>query len=808
MRDHARVVIIGGGMMGCGLLYHLAEEGWTDSLLIEKGELTSGSTWHAAGQCPSFNADYSMAQIHHYGNTLYPKLEEMTGQYVSWHGCGGIRFAMNEAELDWFKHVEGVSKMVGFRMQIIGPDEIKQINPWTDTTGVLAGAWTLDDGHVDPAGCCNALAKGARDMGAEIVRNNRVLDVNQMPNGEWQVVTEQGTVTCEHVVNAAGCYARQVAQMVGTDVPITNMKHHYIVTDPLPAFQERNDEMVVMRDPYSSSYYRQEQKAGLIGIYETEDAAEAWADQGGVPEWESENELFTEELDRIMPWMERVMERMPIFAEAGIKRIVHGAIPHTPDANPLLGPAGGLKNFWMCNGSSIGIAQGAGAGKYLAQWMVHGESEINMAGLDPRRFGPYADEVHVRERSFEDYTHMYALHLPGEERPAGRGARKSSLYDILAEKGALYHPVFGWERPKYFSLDGAEEEITWKRNNGFDAVAKECAAVTNAAGIADLSGFAKYDVTGKDAEAFLNRIIANKVPKRAGGIGLGHFLNDHGRIEGECTITRLADDRYYLLSGAAAEIRDFDWLIQHIEDGEDVTVTNVTDERGNLVLAGPKARDILAAVTDADLSNEGFKWLTGQEITVAGVALRALRVNYVGELGWELHAPMGDLPALYTAIWDAGQAHGLVNFGTYAVNSMRLEKGYKGYAAEMTNEITMIEADMERFCRLEKEDFIGKAATLQRKQDGVSQILVYAEMDAGDVDSRGGEAVMAGDTSIGITTSGGYGHRSGKSLVFAFVKPDFAAPGSTFDILVLGEARKATVLADPVFDAGNERLRA
>ena len=297
------------------------------------------------------------------------------------------------------------------------------------------------------------------------------------------------------------------------------------------------------------------------------------------------------------------------------------------------------------------------------------------------------------------------------------------------------------------------------------------------------------------------------MPKRAGGIGLGHFLNDHGRIEGECTITRLADDRYYLLSGAAAEIRDFDWLIQHIEDGEDVTVTNVTDERGNLVLAGPKARDILAAVTDADLSNEGFKWLTGQEITVAGVALRALRVNYVGELGWELHAPMGDLPALYTAIWDAGQAHGLVNFGTYAVNSMRLEKGYKGYAAEMTNEITMIEADMERFCRFEKDDFVGKAATLQRKQDGVSQILVYAEMDAGDVDSRGGEAVMAGGTSIGITTSGGYGHRSGKSLVFAFVKPDFAAPGSTFDILVLGEARKATVLAEPVFDAGNERLR-
>ncbi|WP_425406228.1 GcvT family protein [Hwanghaeella sp.] len=807
MRDHARVVIIGGGMMGCGLLYHLAEEGWTDSILIEKGELTSGSTWHAAGQCPSFIADYSMAMIHHYGNTLYPTLEEKTGQYVSWHGCGGIRFATNEAELDWFKHVEGVSKMIGFRMQIIGPDEIRKINPFVDTTGVIAGAWTLDDGHVDPAGCCNALAKGARDMGAEIYRNNRVLDINHMPNGEWQVVTEQGTVTCEHVVNAAGCYARKVAQMAGVDVPITNMKHHYIVTDPIQEFLDRDEEMVVMRDPYPSSYYRQEQKAGLIGIYETENAAEAWAERGGHPEWESENELFTEELDRIMPWIERVMERMPIFANAGIKRIVNGAIPHTPDANPLLGPAGGLKNYWMCNGSSIGIAQGAGCGKYLAQWIVHGEAEINMAGLDPRRFGPYANEIHVRERSFEDYTHMYALHLPGEERPAGRGARKSSLYDILKEKGALYAPTFGWERPKYFSPDGREEEITFKHNNAFNAVAAECKGVMEAAGICDLSGFAKYDVTGGDAESFLERIVANKVPKREGGIGLCHFLNDHGRIEGECTITRLDDDRFYLLSGASAEIRDFDWLTQHVGDSEDVNVSNITDDYGNLVLVGPKARDILQQLTDTDLSNDKFKWLTGREITVADIDVRALRVNYVGELGWELHAPMEDLPALYEAIDEVGRPMGLVDFGTYAVNAMRLEKAYKGYAAEMTNEITMIEADMERFCRFDKEDFLGKAATLQRKQDGVSQQLVYCELEIGDCDARGGEAVMAGDQNIGVTTSGGFGHRTGKSLVFAYVKPEFVAPGTTFDVLVLGQARKATVLAEPVYDAGNSRLR-
>ncbi|HAE01766.1 MAG TPA: aminomethyltransferase, partial [Rhodospirillaceae bacterium] len=445
MKEHARVVIIGGGMMGCGLLYHLAQEGWTDSLLIEKGELTSGSTWHAAGQCPSFIADYNMAKIHHYGNTLYPKLEAMTGQYVSWHGCGGLRFATNRAELDYFKKVEGTAKLIGFRMQVIGPDEIKAINPHVDTTGVLAAAWTLDDGHVDPAGCCNALAKGARDRGAEIERRNRVLNVVQLPSGEWQVVTEKGTVTCEHVVNAGGCYARLINQWVGSDVPITNMKHHYIVTEPIQQFIDADVEMPVMRDPYPSAYYRQEQKSGLIGIYETEGSQEAWADRGGYPEWDSENELFTDELDRISPWVERTLERMPIWGESGIKRIVHGAIPHTPDANPLLGPTAGLRNFWQCCGSSIGIAQGAGCGKYLAQWIVHGQSEINMAGLDPRRFGRWADADYVRARSIEDYEHMYALHLPGEERPAGRGKRKSSLYDILAEAGGLYTTASGWE---------------------------------------------------------------------------------------------------------------------------------------------------------------------------------------------------------------------------------------------------------------------------------------------------------------------------------------------------------------------------
>ena len=808
MKSHARCVVIGGGMMGAGLLYHLAEEGWTDTLLIEKHELTSGSTWHAAGLCPSFIADFNMAKIHDYGIKLYPKLEALTGQYVSWHGCGAIRFATKPAEVEWFHHVAGVAKLIGFRMEIIDLEKIKEINPFVTTEGVLAGAWTLDDGHVDPAGCCNALAKGARDMGAAVVRNNRVLDVKRRPSGEWEVITEQGNVLCEHVVNAAGCYARQISQMAGTDVPITNMEHSYLVTEPIREFVERDGEIPVMRDPYASCYFRQEQKAGMIGVYETSNSRECWTHRGGWPEWESETELFAGDLDHIGPYVERVLERMPVWAEAGIKRIVCGAIPHTPDNNPLLGPAAGLQNFWQCCGSAIGIAQGAGCGKYLSQWMVHGDSEINMAGLDPRRFGRHAPGAYTKAKACEDYEHMYALHLPGEERPAARKTRTTPLYDKLTAQGAVHTEANGWERPKWFSLDGRQEDLGFRHNNVFEVVAEECRAVRERVGVLDLSSFAKYEITGTDAEAYLNRICANRMPRREGGIALAHFLSEDGRIAGEATITRLGEGRYYALSGAAAEHRDLDHLGQGIAAGEDVRVVNITDDWGVLVLAGPRARDLLATLTETDLSNESYRWLTAKEIEVAGIALRALRVNYVGELGWELHCPMVRLAELYDAVWSAGREFGIANFGVYAVNSLRMEKAYKGWGAELTNEITMVEADMERFVGYDKEDFLGKAATLKVKQAGVVTQLVYVEVAPGDCDVHGGEPVISQGRVVGITTSGGYGHATGKSLGFAYVEPGLAMPGSEFEIDLLGAPHAAKVLTEPAYDPKNERLRA
>lgn len=803
MQTQARVVIIGGGIMGASLLYHLAELGWTDCLLIEKDELTSGSTWHAAGQCPSITGSFNLAKIHAYSNELYPRLEELTGQYVSWHKSGGIRFATNERELAWFKYIHGFSKIIGFDMEIIPPEEVRRINPFVTTDGVIAGAYTTGDGHADPSGICNALAIGAKAMGATISLRNRVTGLTQLPSGEWDVATELGTVRAGMVVNAAGCYARQVAQMAGIDIPVTNMEHHYIVTDPIPAFVDRDEEIPVMRCPYVSGYFRQEQKSGLIGVYEHLGLAEAWAPKG-MPEWESTSELFIDDLDRISKWLERAIERMPVFGEVGIRRIVNGAIPHTPDGGPLLGPAAGLTNFWQCCGTSFGIAQGGGSGKYLAQSMVYGDADINMAEFDPRRYGPFADEAYSRAKVFLDYRMTFTTRPPGEEEPDGRPQKISPLYGRLLAAGAVYGETYGWERPKWFSLDGRKEEPGYHRTNVFEVVAAEVKAVEERVGVLDLSGFAKYEVTGPDAEAFLNRICANRMPKKQGGIGLVHPLSRLGRIYGEMTVTRMADDHFCCLSAAAAEQRDEDHLRQSKLPHEDVTIANVTMDRGVLVLSGPRSREVLAKLTDADLSNDGFRWLSGQDIMIAGLPVRALRVSYVGELGWELHPAMDDLAKLYDAIWAAGQDYGIANYGLYAVNTMRMEKGYKAWGSELTNELTMIEAGMDRFIQFKKDDFVGKQATL----DAPDRFrIVYGEVAATDVDVRGAEPCMVGEDCIGLTTSGGYGHRTGQSLFFACVPNDHAAPGSEFEIMLQGERRLARVLEHPAYDPDNAKMK-
>jgi len=689
-------------------------------------------------------------------------------------------------------------------MEIVDAAKIARLHPFISTEGVLAGAWTRNDGHADPFGLTQAMARGARGMGAKIVRHNRVTGIDAMPGGEWKVITEEGPVIAETVVNAAGCFARQVAGMVGADLPIHNVQHHYLVTGPVPELAGRNEEIPVTRDPRASVYLRQEQESGLIGIYESEGLSEAWQ-PSGLPPWESDSELFEDDLERLMPWLERAMERMPIFEPAGVKRIVNGAISHSPDGLPLLGPVAGLRNFWLCCGSSFGIAQGAGCGKYLAQWMLHGDSEINMTGFDPRRFGVFADKAYMDARGRQDYARTYVTPPPGEELPAARGCRTSPLYDKLKAQGCVFTDTFGWERPKWFSPDGREEQYSFRHNNVFELVREECLAVRERVGVLDLSGFAKYDVAGPDAETLLDRLCANRLPKR-GRIALTHLLSEGGRIGAEATVTRLDDQAFYVLSAAGAELRDLDHLQQGRRASERVRIDNVTDRRGVLVLAGPRSRSVLARLTDAPLDSGAFPWLSGREIEIAGMPVRALRVNYVGELGWELHPAVEHLEALYDALMAAGEEFGIRNFGLYAVNSMRLEKAYRSWGVELTNEVTMIDAAMERFIKFDKGDFIGREATL-RQRDRTLQ-LIYFSLDPGDADVQGGEPIFVGEQCVGVTTSGGYGHFVRQSLGFGYVPPSLAGPDAGLTVDILGQLRRATVLDEPVYDPANARLRA
>lgn len=810
MRNEAQCVIVGGGAMGVGLLYHLAHEGWTDTLLIEKGELTSGSTWHAAGLVPNFIGSLNMAKVHAYGIDLYKALEAETGMSTGWHGCGAIRLAVTEDQASWYRYVQGSLDSIGVESHLISPDEVRRQVPLMESTDdIVLGFWTPNDGWSDPTGSTNAMAVGARQLGAEIARHTLVTAIDQLADGRWKVTTDKGEVTCDHVVNAAGHYAPQVGAMSGIDVPIVSMIHQYLITESLPEIAAQDVEMPVIRDPQSSCYYRREIDSLLIGPYETRNSITYGVE--GI-DWDLHFHLTPPDLEQLAPWLEISAERFPIFAEAGIKQVVSGPITHTPDGGYLMGPAPGVRNYWMCAGASIGITQGPGAGKFLAQWMVHGQTEINVREMDPRRFGPWSDVDYTIAKSIDEYHEMYQVRMPGEYRSAGRPLRRTPIADRLDDLGAQWQDVWGWERARYY---GDAENYSWKRSNAHDIVATECAGIRDRVGIADLSAFAKIGVVGPDAAALIDRLSANRLPARHGGIRLVHMLTDLGGIECEMTVTRMSDERFYLNSAITGTTHDLDWLTQHVLAHEDVTIEDWSDQMGILAVTGPRARDVLTSCSDADLSNEAFPWLTCRQVEVGGVGCIALRVSYVGELGWELHHPIEQMPQLYEALTAAGEPHGMVHFGSYAMNSMRMEKAYKAWGGELTTEITPVEADLGRFVALDR-DFKGRDAVVERQESagtdnsGLDMILVYCEVDATDSDCRGNEpAYRTGTESImGITTGGAWGHTVGRSLCFAYVDPDHAGPGSTFEIGLFGERHKATVLDQPAHDPANERLRA
>lgn len=794
--------------MGCGLAYHLAHEGWRDVVLLEKAELTSGSTWHAAGQITHSTSSFGLGKCVDYNIGLYSgKLERETGQSVSWHGCGSFRLAYTEDELDWLRHTISVGRALGFPIEMVGPERIRELHPFYNLDGVRGALHTPEDGHVDPSGVTQALAIGARRLGVRIVRRCRATDIKRQANGEWKVFTEHGDIVCDHVVNAGGTYARQMGEWSGLQLPMTSMTHHYFVTDTVPEFQALEHELPVIRDDrLVSGYVRMEQKSGLIGIYEKDNPNAVWLDH--CP-WDAENELFDADYDRIMPWLEQAMERMPIFADLGIKREVHGAISHPPDGNPLIGPAPGAENYWCCCGTQIGIGWGPGLTRELARWMVHGAADISMREFDPRRFGPYANRDWQVIKAREDYCLRHEIPFPHFNRLAGRPVKPSPLYDRLKQKGAVFEEVYGHERPRWFARDGVlqEDHYSFGRTIVHDMVGAEVMAVREAVGIMDISAFAKVEISGADAEDLLDRLVANRLPKKTGGIVLTHLLNRRGRIEIELTIVRIAENRFYLVCAAFFEQRLLDHL-EHHRCGEQVVISNRSFDWAAIALQGPKSREVLAACSPAKLDNGDFRWLTAQEIMIAGHPVRALRMSYAGELGWEFHGPRETMLTIYDALWAAGKHFGVADYGSFAMNAMRMEKAFKG-ASELTNEVTLAEADVMRFVKLDKGDFVGREETRTGLEAAPRWLCAYLEIDSGGVaDGHGGEAVLMNGEVVGSTSSVAYGHSVGKVLAFAYVKPEAAVPGTRLEAIIMGERRAARVLGEPAYDPHSRLPRA
>ncbi len=798
--EHARVVVIGGGNMGAGVLYHLAREGWTDCVLLEKAELTSGATWHAAGLVSRMIAGFALGSMHDYAVDLYKSLEEETGQAVSWHGCGSLRVATTKDHLDWLNHTREAILARGQEAHLVSTSEFQQLNPLYDAeaAGVIAALYTIDDGHVDPSGVCHAMAKGARQMGARIKRHCRVTGVMQLPGGEWCVTTEQGEIICEHVVNAGGYHARQLGAMSGLDLPITTMQHHYVVTDDVPEFADMQHEIPVTRDDYFCGYLRREQNSVLIGLYDKQDPRAVWLD--GCP-WESESELFEANLDGITPWLENCFERCPVLMDRGIKQIVNGGITYTPDGAMLLGPAPGLRNYWLACGATVGIAWGPGAGRALAQWMIHGSAEVSTRGFDPRRFGAWADKDYSRRRATEDYTLRQAMPYPQIQRQSCRNIRLSAVHKFTATAGALYEDVAAWERPRLYTRS---EPLGWRRTSTFERVKKEVLAVRNGVGLGDFSAFAQFEISGPGAATLLDRVCANRLPV-VGRCCLTALLNHRGTYEGEATIARLDEERFWFTTGAPSELRIWDWLGLHNTGSEDVAITNYSSDWGILLLAGPGSRDLLAQLSDQDMSSRAFPWMAVREITLGNAEALALRLSFSGDLAWEIHAPGIQLVSLWEKIVAKGESLRLALFGSAALNSMRLEKAYRG-GHELSNDITPLEAGMMKLVDMSKE-FIGKHALLQCIERGPSSECVCLEIEQPDHEVLGGEAVFKDGVRVGSVTSGGYGASVGKGLAMAYLSSEHIKVADKYTIEVLGEEYIARILAKPAFDPDNSYLR-
>ena len=805
MSERVKIVIIGGGIAGVSALHHLAKMGCTDVLLLERDELTSGSTWHAAGNVPTYSGSWSIMKVQKYTAELYTELAKDPDFPISYHVTGSVRLAHSEERMAEFRHVKSMARANGMEYDMLTPSELKERYPLLETHDLVGALWDPLDGDIDPSQVTQALARAARTMGANIRRNERVIAMKQHDNDQWTVTTDKATIDCEIVINAAGYRAGEVMALIGRHLPIMTMAHQYLVTEEIPELAAREFPLPLLRDVDTSYYLRQERNSFILGPYEWQSTA-MWLD--GIPD-QFANMLWPAELDRLEVQILDAGNRVPLIGEAGIARVVNGPIPYAPDGNPYMGPERGLRNFFHCNTFSFGIAQGGGAGKAIAEWVLNGRPEFDIWGIDRRRYKDYATTQYTIDKALEVYQNEYAMGFPFEERPAGRPGYVSPLYDLLKEKGAAYGARGGWERPTYFDPKGevTDHTLSFFRKNGWrKVVAEECEAARNTVALLDLPGFTKIEVSGPGAFAFLDNIICTKLPK-IGRLSLSYALLPDGKLLSELTIARLAEDKFYLVGAASSEWHDLDLLEMSLPTDGSVTIKNVTANYGSLILVGPKSREVLSKVTTTSLENADFPWLSHQLIDTAVGKVLALRVNYVGELGWELHASNDQMVALYKAMWAAGEPHGIRDMGIYAVDSLRLDKCYRGWKGDLEIGFSPFDASLDRFVDMNKE-FVGKAALVAEKAKGSPYRFVPMILDdAGNADAPFCASIFSGDKRIGIATSGGWSFTLNKSIALGYVFPQFEAAGTKLEIEIFGNRVPVTVGAEPLFDPKNERLR-
>ena len=807
MQDRTRVVIVGGGVGGCSVAYHLGKLGLADVVLLEKGEITSGSTWHAAGLCTQFNASLHLTTLLMHSLELYRSLEAETEQAVDLHEVGSVRLATTRERMDEFRQAQGRARVAGLPFDLIGPEQVRELCPLLSLEDVVGAAYLPTDGHVDPAGVTTAMARGASATGVRIERRTRVTDLAPTADGGWEVRTDRGTIACEILVNAAGMWATEVGRLAGAPLPIVPLEHEFIVTDRIEAVAALPREIPVIRDPDRSFYVRAEGDGLIVGPFEP--GPRAWALEG-VPA-DFEQQLLEPDLERLEGVLALATDRIPVLAEAGIKRVVNGPDGYTPDGRCLMGWVPGVRNLFVLAGFSIfGIVFGGGAGRYAAEWIVDGQPSDDMWDVDVRRFGPYAAAPpYLVAKCLDVYAREYAIHFPNEEHAAGRPVKIDPLYERLGERGAVFGFRSGWERPLWFAPPGVEprDDLTFRRPNWFEHIGTECRAVRERVGVLDQTSFAKYEVRGSGASAFLDHLCANIVPDRDGRIVVSQMLTERGGIECDLTVTRLEEDRFYVVSAAATETHDLAWIERHLPGDGSVRLENVTDRTGVLTIAGPRSRELLQGITSHHLSNEAFPYMTARTIRFGSVPVLAMRLSYVGELGWELHHPIEHLRELYDRLVEVGEGLGLADFGYRALDSMRMEKGYRLWGADISPDRTPLEAGLERFVRLDKGNFIGRQALLRQRGEGLRETLACLTIEADEAIPHGTEPILADGRLVGYVAAAAYGHVIDTTIALGYLPVEAASPGTKLSVEILGERRPAKVVTAPLFDPENTRLR-